>query len=184
MDFFIDYIKWFHTVSHIKIQKKILMFSINETKLHHPSSSFVNGEQFFNILEFPYFPVFPYFHFHVGFHTAGASLVAQTVKNSPALQETWVQSLGQEDPLEKRMATHSSILAWRTTWTEESGGIQSMGSQRVRHDWATSLSLFIFMHWRRKWQPTPVFLPGESQGRGSWWAAVCGVSQSDTTEAT
>ena len=134
MDFFIDYIKWFHTVSHIMIQKKILMFSINETKLHHPSSSFVNGEQFFNILEFPYFPVFPYFHFHVGFHTAGASLVAQTVKNSPALQETWVQSLGQEDPLEKRMATHSSILAWRTsmdrrTWRATVHGIAKSWTQ-------------------------------------------------------
>ena len=87
------------------------MFSINDTKLHHPSSSFVNWEQILNILEFPYFHVFPYFQFYVGFHTTGASLVAQTVKNSPALQETWVQSLGQEDPLEKRMATHSIILA-------------------------------------------------------------------------
>ena len=58
-------------------------------------------------------------------------------------------------------------LAWRIPWTEELGGLQSMGSLRVRHDWATSLSLFTFMHWRRKWQPTPVFLPGESQGRES-----------------
>ena len=56
----------------------------------------------------------------------------------------------------------------------------SMGSLRVRHDWATSLSLFTFKHWRRKWQPTPVFLPGESQGRGAWWAAVYGVTQSRT----
>ena len=64
--------------------------------------------------------------------------------------------------------------------TEEPGGLQSMGSLRVRHDWATSLSLFTFMHWRRKWQPTPVFLPGESQGRGAWWAAVYGVTQSRT----
>ena len=63
-----------------------------------------------------------------------ASLVAQTVKNLPAMQETWVQSLGQEDPLEKGMATHSSILAWRILWTEEPSGLQSMGSQRVRHD--------------------------------------------------
>ena len=53
-------------------------------------------------------------------------------------------------------------------WTEEPGTLQSMGSLRVRHDWVTSLSLFTFMHWRRKWQPTPVFLPGESQGRGAW----------------
>ena len=65
------------------------------------------------------------------------------------------------------MALHSSTLAWKIPWTEEPGGLQSMGSLRVRHDWATSLSLFTFMHWRRKWQPTPVFLPGESQGRGS-----------------
>ena len=58
------------------------------------------------------------------------SLVAQTVKNLPEMQE----NLGQEDPLEKRMATNSSILAWRIPWTEETGGLQSMGSQRVRHD--------------------------------------------------
>ena len=56
------------------------------------------------------------------------------VKNLPAMQETWVQSLGQEDPLEKEMATHSSILAWRIPWTEESGGLQSIESQRVRYD--------------------------------------------------
>ena len=66
------------------------------------------------------------------------------VKNPPAMQETWVQFLGWEDPLEKGMATHSNILAWRILWTEEPGGLQSMGSQRVRQDWAadnfTSLS--------------------------------------------
>ena len=56
-------------------------------------------------------------------------MVAQLVKNLPAVQETWVQSQGQEDPLEKEMATHSSILAWRILWTEEPGGLQSMGSQ-------------------------------------------------------
>ena len=63
-----------------------------------------------------------------------ASLVAQMVNNLPAMHETWVQSLGQEDPLEKGMATHSSILAWRIPWTEEPDGLQSMGSQRVGHD--------------------------------------------------
>ena len=63
-----------------------------------------------------------------------ASLVAQVIKRLPALQETQVRSLGQEDPLEKGMATHSSILAWRTPWTEESGGLQSLGLQRVGHD--------------------------------------------------
>ena len=69
--------------------------------------------------------------------------------------------------MEKAMAHHSSTFAWKIPWTEEPGRLQSMGSLRVRHDWATSLSLFTFMHWRRRWQPTPVFLPGESQGWGS-----------------
>ena len=64
------------------------------------------------------------------------------------------------------MAPHSSPLAWKIPWMEEPGRLQSMGSLGVQHDWATSLSLFTFMHWRRKWQPTPVFLPGESQGPG------------------
>ena len=63
-----------------------------------------------------------------------ASLVAQRLKSLPAMRETWVQSLGQEDSLEKEMATHSSILAWKIPWTEEPGGLQSMGLQRVRHD--------------------------------------------------
>ena len=69
--------------------------------------------------------------------------------------------------VEKAMAPHSSTLAWKILWTEESGRLQSMGSLRVGHDWMTSLSLFTFMHWRSKRQPTLVFLPGESQGRGS-----------------
>ena len=67
---------------------------------------------------------------------------------------------------EKAMAPHSSTLAWKIPWTEEPGRLQSMGLL-VGHNWVTSLSLFTFTHWRRKWQPTPVFLPGESQGRGS-----------------
>ena len=84
---------------------------------------------------------------------------------------------------EKAMAPHSSTLAWKIPWTEEPGRLQSMGSLGVGHDWVTSLSLFTFMHWRRKWQPTLVFLPGESQGRGSLvgyrlWART----ESDTTE--
>ena len=66
---------------------------------------------------------------------------------------------------EKAMATHSSTLAWKIPWMEEPGGLQSMGSLGVGHNWVTSLSLFTFMHWRREWQPTPVFLPGESQGQ-------------------
>ena len=83
------------------------------------------------------------------------------------------------------MAPHSSTLAWKIPWMEEPGRLQSMGSLRVGHDWATSLSLFTFMHWRRKWQPTPVFLPGESQG----WGILVGCrlwsrTESDTTEMT
>ena len=68
-----------------------------------------------------------------------ASLVAQRLKHLPAMWETWVQSLGWEDPLEKERATHSSILAWRTPWREEPNGLQSMGSQIVGHDWVNSL---------------------------------------------
>ena len=81
---------------------------------------------------------------------------------------------------EKAMAPHSSTLDWKIPWMEKPGRLQSMGSRRVEHDWTTSLSVFTFMHWRRKWQPTPVFLPGESQGRGAWWAAISGVAQSRT----
>ena len=154
--------------------------------------------------------------------------------NLPAMQETQVQFLSREDLLEKGMATHSSILAWRIpgtrslagnspwsckeldvtewptlftfmvilsflagngthssslawkiSWTEEPGGLQSMGLLRVGYDWVTSLSLFTFMHWRRKWQPTPVFLPGESQGWGSLVGyRLWGGTESDMTEAT
>ena len=83
----------------------------------------------------------------------------------------------------KAMAPHSSTLAWKIPWMEEPGRLQSMGSLRVGHDWATSLSLLTFMHWRGKWQPTPVFLPGESQGRGSLvGCSPWGRQESDTTE--
>ena len=134
--------------------------------------------------------------------------MVQTVKSLPATQETQVQSVGREDPLEKEMATHSSILGWRIPWMEEPGGLHTMGSQRVRHNWATSLSLSFTwsgyyralnhftsfpggtsgkepscqcrrhkrrgfnpwvakIPWRRAWQPTPVFFPGESHGQRS-----------------
>ena len=86
---------------------------------------------------------------------------------------------------EKAMAPHSSTLAWQIPWTEEPGRLQSMGSRRVGHNWTTSLSLFTFMHWRRKWQPTPVFLPGESQGWGTLvGCCLWGHTESDMTEAT
>ena len=86
---------------------------------------------------------------------------------------------------EKAMAPHSSTLAWKIPWMEEPGRLQSMGSLGVGHDWATSLSLFTFMHWRRKWQPTPVFLPGDSQGQKSLVGCrLWGHTELDTTEAT
>ena len=77
----------------------------------------------------------PRFEFYlIVTNLVGASLGAQSVKNTPATQETWVQFLGWEDPLEEGMATHSSILAWRIPWAEESGGLQPIGSQNVGHD--------------------------------------------------
>ena len=86
---------------------------------------------------------------------------------------------------EKAMAPHSSTLAWKIPWTEEPGKLQCMGLLRVRHDWVPSLSLFTFLHWRRKWQPTPVFLPEESQGRESLVGChLWGRTESDTTAAT
>ena len=97
----------------------------------------------------------------------------------------WGFTLEYKAPAEKAMAPHSSPVAWKIPWMEEPGGLQSMGSLRVGHDWATSLSLSTFMPWRRKWQPTPVFLPGESQGRRSLVGCrPWGRTESDTTEAT
>ena len=158
--------------------------------------------------------------------------MAQLVKNLPAMQETWVQSLGGKVPWRQGRSPgdrkgyplqysglknsmdcivhgvaksrtqlsnfHSLSLkegegngtplqysCLENPWPEEPGRLQSMGSLRVRHDWATSLSLFTFMHWRRKWQPTPVFLPGESQGRGSLMGCrLWGHTESGTTEGT
>ena len=87
--------------------------------------------------------------------------------------------------LEKDMATHCSTLAWKIPWTERPGRLQSMGSRRVGHDGTSSLSLFTFMHWRRKWQPTPVFLPGESQRRRSLvGCCLWSLTELDMTEVT
>ena len=91
-----------------------------------------------------------------------ASLVAQRVKHLPAMWETWVPSLGQEDPLEKEMVTHSSILAWRIPWTEEPGRLQTTGLQRVRHDSATSLSFFHSCG--RCWSATSIMLAQNGWG--------------------
>ena len=115
-------------------------------------------------------------------------LLGSTINNSTHLLSTlkgyhvWV---GSRMRMEKAMAPHSSTLAWKIPWMEEPGRLQSMGLRRVGHDWATSLSLFTFMHWRKKWQPTPVFLPGESQGRGSLVGChLWGRTESDTTDVT
>ena len=88
-----------------------------------------------------------------------ASLVAQRLKRLPAKQETRVRSLGQEDPLEKEMATHSSILAWRIPWKEEPGGLQSMRSQRVGHNWATSLRFTSHSWEQRNWEHFDSYVP-------------------------
>ena len=85
---------------------------------------------------------------------------------------------------EKATAPHSSTLAWKIPWMEEPGRLQAMGLLRAGHNWATSLSVFTFMHWRRKWHPTPILLPGESQGWGSLVGCrLWGRTESDTTEA-
>ena len=84
---------------------------------------------------------------------SGASLVVQRVKRLPARRETSVWSLGWKDLLEKEMATHSSILAWRIPWMEESGRLKPMGLQKVGHDWATSLWLFTFSGKFLRWPP-------------------------------
>ena len=85
------------------------------------------------------------------FAISWAFLVAQRVKNLPVMQETQVLPQGLEDPLEKGMATHSSILAWRIPWTEKPGGLESMGSQRVGHDWATNIHTCLFLFTKFKW---------------------------------
>ena len=103
----------------------------------------------------------------------------------PMADSRWCLAEANTVLLEKALAPHSSSLAWKIPWMEEPCRLQSMGSLRVRHNWATSLSLFTFMHWRRKWQPTPVFSPGESQGWGSLMGCcLLGHTESDMTEAT
>ena len=101
------------------------------------------------------------------------SLVAQTVKRLPTMWETWVRSLDWEDPVQKEMATHSSILAWKIPWAEEPGGLQSMGPQRVRHDWATSQ----FREWNNTANRTAQCSPRgqESLGTPAWLFFKCNV---------
>ena len=101
----------------------------------------------------------------------GASLV-KLVKNPPAVQETQVQSLGGKDPLEKEMATHSSILAWKIPWTEQPGGLQSMKSQRVRHDWATQppSAMWRYLQVRRNFPDSLPVGPRWPTGQCSSWS--------------
>ena len=111
-------------------------------------------------------------------------LLSEPIKNRPGSPVNQSQGCCRNELfprfLESRVLSghHSSTLAWKIPWTEDPGELQFMGSRRVGHDWPTSLSLFTFTHWRRKWQSTPVFLPGESQGQGS--LVVYGVAQSRT----
>ena len=107
-----------------------------------------------------------------------ASLIAQLVNYLPAMQDTRVWFLGQEDPLEKEMATHSGILAWRIPCTEEPDRLQSMGSQRVWHNWATSLSLSCIGEGNGK--PLQCSCLENPRDGGAWWAAIYGVAQSRT----
>ena len=101
---------------------------------------------------------------HKGYIKTKASLVAQRVKRLPAMWKTWLQSLGQEDPLEKGMATHSNVLARRTPWTEKPGGLQSMGSQRVRQGSATEQ----YGMEKRRWERRSKHTHGERRrGEGS-----------------
>ena len=122
------------------------------------------------------------------------TLVAQRVKHLPAMQETWVRSLSQEDPLEKEMATHSSTLAWKIPWTEKPGRLQSMGSQRVEHNWATSLTPLGSSASEDSAcnAGNPGSIPGLGRSpagrhgnplpmdRGAWWATIHGVAKSLT----
>ena len=115
-------------------------------------------------------------------HMAQLKIPSATAKTWCSQRNKYIFKDGQS---EKAMAPHSSTLAWKIPWMEEPGRLQCMGSLRAGHDWATSLSLFTFLHWRRKWQPTPVFLPGESQGRRSLVGyRLRGRTESDTTEVT
>ena len=110
-----------------------------------------------------------------------ATFTANSILRNGAAFSSWHYQVFRE----KAMAPHSRTPAWKIPWTEEPGRLQSTGSRGVGHDWATSFSLFTFMHWRRKWQPTPVLLPGESKGQGSLVGChLWGRTESDTTEAT
>ena len=114
-------------IYHIRINLLILSFTWNNTMYTNLKNSGSLNMYSFTMIRYSFVS---YLFIHL-FSKWAASLVAQSVKNLPAAQETWVRSLGWEDTLEKEMATHSNILAWKISWTEEPGGLQSIGSQRV-----------------------------------------------------
>ena len=121
------------------------------------------------------------------FASIAKQVAAKLTSSKITAQDVWSTLPLKEPSVEfgEGMIPDSSTLAWKIPWTEEPGRLQSMGSLRVGHDWVTSLSLFTFMHWKRKWQPTPVFLPGESQGQRSLVGChLWGRTESDMTEAT
>ena len=150
------------------------------------------------ILEVEYSQLYTYKHAHTYTHTDTHYSSVQSLSRvrhiatpwtaahqaSPSIINSW--NLPKLMPIvEKAMATHSSTLAWEILWTEEPGWLQSMGSWRVGHNWVASLSLFTFMHWRRKWKPTPVFLSGKSQGQRSLVGChLWGHIESETNDAT
>ena len=104
------------------------------------------------------------------------SLVAQMVKRLPKMRETWIRSLDGEDPLEKEMATHSSILAWKIPWTEEPGGLQSMGLQRVGHNWATSffnVLYFTIKRFKNGWHHSSYVLDTSDAPKSLWRSSFC-----------
>ena len=120
-----------------------LLLSLNNKKIYLNLMKRIKMKVYYNIVH-----VSEYIENYGYFSLVGVSLVAQMVKNLPAMKETWIQSLGQEDSLEKRVTTHSSIPAWRIPWTGEPGRLQSTESERVRHDWVTNtVATTIFPCW-------------------------------------
>ena len=124
----------------VKLLSRVRLFTTPWAAAHQaPPSMGFSRQEYWSGVPLPspdssYGELYNYFIIYHNVIITGLPLVAQTVKNLPSLQETWVRSLNWEDPLEKGMATHSSILAWRIPWTEKPGGLQSMGLQRVRRD--------------------------------------------------
>ena len=148
-----------------------------------PTAPFHHEPDFVTLRKF----CFSSLHIHLKFELVSSSVLKFLLPVFTFLPDTEIGALHEVEICrspcylsEKAMATHSSTLAWKIPWTEEHGRLQSMGSLRVGHDWATSFSLFTSMHWRRKWQPAAVSCLENPRDRGASWAAVYGVTQSRT----